>query len=183
MSNGFAKEQKSYNNKPLNYKDCKIILCLNKLIQSCHYIKIKRNNLVLLTKKRFIFGTYLVLILSGCGGGGSSSQPESPVIPPLPRKSINTSVKAVVLSSSESNSNLSLTTTTKDDLGRFSLDLNEGFELLELSATGHYRNEITGELSLKPIKLRAIVGESGEKVQIAYINLLTHITSNRIISL
>ncbi len=93
---------------------------------------------------------------------------------------IGSTVTANALSSSGANTGSTLITNTIDDLGRFTLSLESPSQMLELTASGYYRDEITGELSQGTITLRSVIGLSGEQEQTAYINLLTHLTSQRI---
>jgi len=144
-------------------------------------------------RKNHLIGTLILLSLCGCGGGGSDIntekvEEETVVISaknfvgavhkgPLV---IGSTVTVNLLSSDAVNTDSTINTNTEDDLGRFSFSLNKEQTLLELSGSGYYRNEITGELSQGTITLRSVTEISEEENQIVYVNILTHITSQRI---
>lgn len=69
-------------------------------------------------------------------------------------------------------------TETTNDLGEFSIDLQNSGRF-QLEATGFYYNEITGALSGAPLTLRALFQPSGSATQVAYVNLITHLTKAR----
>lgn len=135
---------------------------------------------------------FFVLALSACGGGGAKdSQPEQPKTP----KQINingavekgpfiagSTVTINELNEQGNNTGSTIVTSTIDDLGNFSFSA-ENDKLLQITSTGYYRNEITGELSRGTLTLRSIYQASNELEQHAYVNLLTHLTSNRILQL
>ncbi len=68
---------------------------------------------------------------------------------------------------------------TMNDLGEFNVSFEAG-GFVALEGDGFYYNEVTGELSQAPIALRAFyeIVESG--VQYAYVNILTHLSYERI---
>jgi len=131
-------------------------------------------------------------LLANCGGGSGSgnsgqqgpilSEPDVEVVGAVQKGPfvIGSTVTVNLLSSDAVNTDSTVITNTIDDLGRFNFSLDEGSDLIELSATGYYRNEITGELSQGTITLRSVIGLSDQEEQTAYINLLTHLTSQRI---
>jgi N-acetylneuraminic acid mutarotase len=67
-------------------------------------------------------------------------------------------------------------------LGNFRFSV-EGNELIQTTASGYYRNEVTGELSSGVLTLRSIYKSTGANEQYAYVNLLTHLVSNRVVQL
>lgn len=144
--------------------------------------------------RKGILAAFLTTIfLTGCGGGVDSVESPDNQTPPINDKSIvqvsgavqkgpfviGTTVTVNLLSSNAENTESTIVTNTTDDLGRFSFTFSEA-ELLELSATGYYRNEITGGLSQGTLTLRSIYGVSEKEEQSAYVNILTHLTSQRI---
>ena len=73
-------------------------------------------------------------------------------------------------------------THTTDDLGHFNVQVTSG-QLYQISASGYYRNEITGELSTGALTLRSIYKATDQSSQITNVNLLTHIASDRVLQL
>lgn len=81
------------------------------------------------------------------------------------------------------NTEKTIVTSTNDDMGSFRFSTRER-GLLQVSATGIYRNEISGGLSQNPLTLRSvaqIIDTNGNTA--TFVNLLTHITNKRILSL
>ncbi len=70
-------------------------------------------------------------------------------------------------------------TQTINDKGEFSINAPTS-GLLLLEGTGYYFNEVSGELSAGTLTLRAIVKPTSGAGQSAYLNVLTHLSSNRI---
>ncbi len=70
-----------------------------------------------------------------------------------------------------------------DDLGRFSVPVPPGAELVELVVQGFYRDETTGQLSPESATLGAVVALTGADEQSTNINILTHLVGDRIIAL
>ncbi|KZN41513.1 Ig-like domain-containing protein [Pseudoalteromonas luteoviolacea] len=138
----------------------------------------------------------LVTLLGATGCGSGKSNPTAPakgITTDNLKVSISGSVEKgpfVVgstitinkLSETGENTSSTIVTKTKDDLGNFEFTA-EADSILEISAFGYYRNEITGELSRAPLTLRTIYKASNDGKQSANINLLTHLTSNRILEL
>jgi len=70
-------------------------------------------------------------------------------------------------------------TQTINDLGEFSVSFKaSGF--ISLKGDGFYYNEVTGDLSQAPITLRAFYQISKEDDQQAYVNILTHLSYERV---
>lgn len=95
---------------------------------------------------------------------------------------IGSSVSINRLSDSGENTEFTIVTSTIDDLGSFEYTTFEN-DLLQISATGYFRNEITGELSNSALTLRSIYKTGEEAEQYSYVNLLTHLSSSRILNL
>ncbi len=73
-------------------------------------------------------------------------------------------------------------TNTTDNMGSFRFSVEKD-KLLQITSTGYYRNEITGGLSDDVLTLRSIFKVGSSPEQYANINLLTHLTSNRVLQL
>ncbi len=95
---------------------------------------------------------------------------------------VGSSVSINRLSDSGENTGFTIVTSTVDDLGSFEYTTFEN-DLLQISATGYFRNEITGELSSSVLTLRSIYKTGEEAEQYSYVNLLTHLSSSRILNL
>lgn len=127
----------------------------------------------------------MLLLLSGCGGSDAVDDQTSVGISGAVQKGpfiVGSTVTINYLSDRGENTDSTIITSTKDDLGSFVFSTDTD-GLVQLSATGYYRNEITGELSQGTLTLRSLYNVSVEEEQQAYINLLTHITSNRVLNL
>ena len=88
----------------------------------------------------------------------------------------------VNISPVDSNGNptgLVFSTQTISDLGEFSVDF-EASGFVSLEGTGFYYNEVTGDLSGANLTLRAYYEITAGGVQNAYLNLITHLTYNRV---
>ena len=136
-------------------------------------------------------GVLFVALMAACGDGSKNNEEQTvtesdvEIVGAVQKGPfvIGSTVTVNRLSSDAVNTDSTVITNTIDDLGRFNFSLDEGSDLIELSATGYYRNEITGELSQGTITLRSVIGLSDQEEQTAYINPLTHLTSQRIRSL
>ncbi len=125
------------------------------------------------------------LLLSGCGGGDSTENQESVDISGAVQKGpfvIGSVVSINELSATGAATNATLTTQTKDDLGNFTFSYSEN-SLLQINASGYYRNEITGELSNGILNLSSIVQITDSENQSAHVNILTHLISSRVLKL
>ncbi|MCE2594036.1 putative Ig domain-containing protein [Motilimonas cestriensis] len=129
-----------------------------------------------------------LLLLVGCGGGGggeSNSEPNSVIVNGAVEKGpfiIGTNVTIGKLNNLGQPVDSTLTTQTTNDLGDFSFSYEKD-TLVQIKANGYYRNEITGELSAGTLNLRSVYVVSSEGQQRAHVNILTHLTSNRVIEL
>lgn len=136
--------------------------------------------------------TLMLLVLlgaSGCGGGssqsdGSSSNEQININGAVEKGPfiVGSTVTINMLSELGGNTGFTIVTNTTDDLGSFRFSV-EAEKLLQTTSTGYYRNEITGELSTGILTLRSIYKATSESEQYAYVNLLTHLTSNRVLQL
>ncbi|MEM6559786.1 MAG: thrombospondin type 3 repeat-containing protein [Myxococcota bacterium] len=74
------------------------------------------------------------------------------------------------------------TTQTEDDTGRFSVRLPRQ-NAVALSGSGFYYNEVLGQLSAAPIVLRGLAMADGTRQSPVFVNVLTHLTYNRALTL
>jgi len=140
-----------------------------------------------------------LLGLTACGGGSSnetqndvkqdqtSTQPQKKEITIVGSVEkgpfvIGSTVTINILNENGENTDSTIVTKTTDDLGNFEFQVPAG-SIIEISASGYYRNEITGGLSEGELTLRSIYQASEAEKQNANVNLLTHLTSNRVLEL
>ena len=72
-----------------------------------------------------------------------------------------------------------LSTETSNDRGEFSVNNVPG-QPLGLQGEGFYYNEVTGQLSAAELTLRGFFVPSSDATQTAYVNLVTHLTNQRV---
>lgn len=108
-----------------------------------------------------------------------SSVTVTPTAAPAPTLSANTKSSAAIAADSTGDaSGQVFKTETSNDRGEFSVSLAyQGPASIE--ATGYYYNEATGNLSGAPITLRAVT-DVGETDASTYVNLITHLTYQRV---
>ncbi|KNC65180.1 hypothetical protein AC626_24750, partial [Pseudoalteromonas rubra] len=95
---------------------------------------------------------------------------------------IGSTVTINKLSEKGENTSTTLVTKTINDLGRFEFTATAG-DILQITSTGYYRNEITGTLSKDVLTLRSLYEANDNGQQHANVNLLTHLTSTRALAL
>lgn len=95
---------------------------------------------------------------------------------------IGSSVTVNVLNEQGEHTDSTIVTNTKDNFGNFNFKVPAD-STLQITASGYYRNEITGELSKGIITLRSIYKANDAQEQNANINIITHLTSNRVLEL
>lgn len=95
---------------------------------------------------------------------------------------IGSTVTISILDESGQNTDSTIVTKTTDNLGNFEFKVPED-SIIQINAMGYYRNEITGALSQGQLSLRSIYKATSDDTQNANINLLTHLTSNRVLEL
>lgn len=70
-------------------------------------------------------------------------------------------------------------TYTRDDQGRFEVEMTAS-DLVSIEGTGYYYNEASGGLSQGPITLRALHGVGAGRADDAFVNVVTHLTYERV---
>ncbi len=91
---------------------------------------------------------------------------------------IGSSITVSALDASGAPTGQTFETSTVDDAGDFSVSLRHR-GVVSIEGEGFYYNEITGDLSLAPLTLRALYEVSDEQSQAAYVNLVTHLSAER----
>ncbi|MEN8135267.1 MAG: Ig-like domain-containing protein [Thermodesulfobacteriota bacterium] len=135
----------------------------------------------------YLFILLTIMLLASCGGGSGDSVDNTGNISIVGAVQkgpfiVGSTVTISLLSNKGENTDSTIVTNTTDDLGSFSFSTKKK-QLVQISSTGYYRNEITGELSTGTLTLRSIYKTTEKTDQFAYINLLTHIISNRVLHL
>ena len=133
--------------------------------------------------------TSLAAALAACGGGGGGSTPTS-TQPSLTVSGaiqkgpfiVGSTVTINALANDGSNTASTVTTQTTNNFGDFTFAQPTGTKV-QISATGFYRNEITGAVSSNSITLRSVYSVTSASTQNAYVNVLTHLTSGRVLEL
>lgn len=92
---------------------------------------------------------------------------------------IGSTVQVATLDASGNPTGDVYTTATLNDLGEFAIELPKAGPVL-VEASGFYYNEATGQLSNASIDLRALYRATKTPTQPVYVNLITHLTYNRI---
>lgn len=129
-------------------------------------------------------------VAQGCGGGGEggngngngNEQPGEVQLKGAIQKGpfvIGSNVVVSVLDAAGSPTGTNYNTTTRNDLGEFELKVSK-LGLAEISTTGFYFNEMTGELSKSQITLRALAELSKPGEQSVYVNALTQVSHQRV---
>jgi|GEM_PF-2399014 len=125
------------------------------------------------------------LFLVGCGGGDgadgiigtgfniSGAVEKGPFV-------IGSTVTINVLNGAGDSTAETLVEQTKDNLGHFSFSYNQR-KTVRITAQGYHFNEISGKLSNSVLTLRGIYEISDSAQQTAYVNILTHLTSERVV--
>lgn len=131
-----------------------------------------------------ILPALLTFLIAGCGVGDgivgtgleiSGAAQKGPFV-------IGSGVTINLLRDDGSATDNTIVTETTDDLGNFSFYLDDA-GLANITVTGYNFNEVTGHISNSTISLRSIYYASKTNAKSAYVNLLTHITHNRILTL
>ena len=136
-----------------------------------------------------------VFLLHGCSdadGITGTGVVEPTPTPPAPRVIsgavqkgpfiVGTLVYANRLSAAGQPTSDTIVTSTQTDIGTFAFELSEP-GVLQLFADGYHFNEITGSLSQGRLTLNAILDATSAMAPRSYVNVLTHLTYNRTLSL
>jgi len=133
-------------------------------------------------------------MISSCGGGGGgggggeggdNASSQSLNVTGAAHKGpfvIGSTVIVSILNREGKGTDSTVVTRTINDAGYFSFDINEP-SLVQINVAGYFRNEITGQLSQGTLDLRAVYQVTGQNAQSAYVNILTHMASERILGL
>ncbi len=141
--------------------------------------------------KTFTLGILFASIISlfGCGGGvegsGGPAPQESTTVDGSAQKGpfvIGSSVVISYLNDNGSTTTSNIQTETLNSIGNFSFTpIQTG--PVRIQAQGYHLNEITGELSSGELTLRAVYNITSEQGQAAFVNILTHLIHNRVLTL
>jgi hypothetical protein len=92
---------------------------------------------------------------------------------------VGSTIQVSQLDSSGNPTGAVFSTQTRDDLGQFSVEFSASGPV-SLEGTGFYYNEVTGKLSTGNLTLRAMYDVQQAGPQNAYVNIITHLTFNRV---
>ncbi|GAA3924457.1 fibronectin type III domain-containing protein [Litoribacillus peritrichatus] len=130
--------------------------------------------------------------LTGCSSGGSGGHPEEGgitgtgyTIEGSAQKGpflIGSTVDVTQLTDQGESTGTSITTKTKDSLGNFSFKMSNTGPTI-ITVDGYHYNELTGLISDDKLTLRAIYDVSNADEQSANVNILTHLTHDRVLEL
>lgn len=142
----------------------------------------------MLIKRLFVISLFVsTFLVTGCGGGGSSSPSEND--DSLPSELLSGALQkgpflvGTDISISELNQDLTSTgrvfsSETLDNSGSYETTVSLTSPYAELTATGYYFNEVTGAISNAPISL-GVIFDIRESSQIN-VNILTEVSRKRI---
>jgi hypothetical protein len=126
-----------------------------------------------------------VLLLGGCTGddvGAESARGGAARLNGAVQKGpfiVGSSIQVANLDVDTNPTGLVFSTTTRDDLGHFALDV-EASDLVSIEATGFYYNEVTGSLSGSSLTLRAFYAVGSGSATDAFVNVITHLSYERV---
>ena len=92
---------------------------------------------------------------------------------------VGSSVQVSVLNTDLTPTGQVFNTQTKNDRGEFEISFQSSGPVA-LEGVGYYYNEVTGQLSSSNLTLRALYAPTKSGEQAAYINMVTHLTTERI---
>ena len=132
------------------------------------------------------------LLLAACGGndvGTRAVEPAGEAAAERPIQLTGAVQKGpLIIGSSIAVSNLDLdlnptgavfATYTRDDQGQFEVEMTAS-DVVSIEGAGYYYNEATGLLSEGPIMLRALYGVGAGSADDAFVNVVTHLTYERV---
>lgn len=128
--------------------------------------------------------------LFGCGGGvegsgGPVPQESTTTVGGSAQKGpfvIGSSIVVSYLNDNGSTTTSNIQTETLNSIGNFNFTPDETGPV-RIQAEGYHLNEITGELSAGELTLRAVYNITSEHDQAAFVNILTHLIHNRVLTL
>ena len=130
---------------------------------------------------------FLILLMAGCSGGddeiigtGGKPDPTPQTITAAAHKGpfvIGSNVTINLLTDTGQATDDTIITSTRDDLGNFSFNLDKP-RLVQIKIDGYHFNEISGNVSNGPITLSAI--HDTRDSNFVVVNILTHLVNNRI---
>lgn len=129
----------------------------------------------------------ITLLLTACGGGDNTTDSENKEISisGAVQKGpfiVGTPVYVNKLDNQGNASDSTVITEVKDSIGSFSFDI-QGSGPVQIVSTGYYFSELTGQISSGTLTLKAIYDASSENEQEAFVNILTHLTNNRVLNI
>lgn len=138
-----------------------------------------------------LVGLSVISLLTGCGdvteGENTSTSTDSRAqveVSGAAQKGpfiVGSSVTINTLSDTGTPTNETIITHTTDDIGDFDFQVDAA-KVVQIEVQGYNFNEILGRFSDSTLTLRAVYIASSENKQTAYVNVLTHIIYNRVIS-
>lgn len=139
------------------------------------------------TKLPMLLTTSWVLIANGCQKGGDSTTSDDAAMGEVTLEGavqkgpfvVGSSVQVSLLDATLGPTGQVFNTSTLNDRGEFSISF-ETSGPVALEGVGFYYNEVKGALSGSSLTLRAFYVPSGSGTQSVYINLVTHLTAQRI---
>lgn len=128
-----------------------------------------------------------LLFLAACGGGGSgdTSTSSALTVHGAAQKGpfvINSTVMVNLLTATGQPTGETVITKTQDSIGNFSFGADHPGPV-QIIAEGYHYNELTGRISASTLTLRAVYEVTSNSQQTAYVNVLTHLISNRVLNL
>jgi hypothetical protein len=137
--------------------------------------------------RQSIIVLFLVVVLAtmtACGGGGEVGDTSTDVSGAAQKGPFlqGSTVLVNILDNSGNASDLTIVSQTSDSLGNFNFTTHHKGPV-QIVTAGYYFNEVTGALSDGPLTLRGIFNVTANGDQTAYVNILTHLINNRVLSL
>lgn len=128
------------------------------------------------------------ILVAGCGGGSSDSEATSSQkvgVSGAVQKGpfvVGTPVFVNKLEADGTPGEVTVLTEVNDSIGSFSFDISTP-GAVQIVSNGYYFSELTGQISSGTLTLKAIYEVSTSNQQTAFVNVLTHLTNDRILKL